>query len=395
MRILYLYDDSNVAFNFASIFNKHGHTVKLIQIEFHITHHALWELVDTDLSEISKGDNYDYYPKEWIRKNRSRLPDWIETIPTTKEAGIQELDDIGFHMGILNKIRTFNPDIIHSIGMWGTIWAYLSRIPNIYTVPGRYERNKHQNIDNPIKQTLFNGLRNRAIKKTNQVLAGPEVVNEFSEYFGIEPISILPLIDLDRYKKYYNTVDIDIEIPSSGFLFFAGARHDWNQKRNDIIFKGLKYSNFDDYHLFTTDWGNDISRSKNLVSELGLKNKVTFLPVLSIERLRKVITSCDAVFDSFKHGSIGSLGRQTLACGTPLITKYNRDKYLSYYSFEHPVLHASNKKDIGSQLEFIKKEENKEKIKSESKKFMETNYGWASLGKRYEELYRNIMSNST
>jgi glycosyltransferase involved in cell wall biosynthesis len=202
-------------------------------------------------------------------------------------------------------------------------------------------------------------------------------------------------MDLSRYKKDYNTIGLNIEIPSSESLFFSGARHDWNQKRNDIILKGLKYSNFDNYHLFTIDWGNDVGRSKKLVSELGLKNKVTFLPVLSIERLRKVITSCDAVFDSFKHGGIGSLGRQTLACGTPLITKYNRDKYLSYYGFEHPVFHASNKEDIGSQLEFIKKEENKERIKSESKEFMQTNYGWASVGKRYEELYRNIIKNST
>lgn len=394
MKILYLGNDSNVSFNFASIFNRNGVASELLQIEDHITHHPLWEIVDTDIEELPSGPGYEFYPKSWINDQHDRTPSWVRTVQTSNNEGIAtELTDPRFQASMVLRLRRCDCDIIHAEGLWPAIWASFSGKPYLYRSVGINDWRDYEQTNSSIKRPVYATLGKRAIRQAAIVVSTRTIVSGIEDAFDVRTASMPVMIDLERFRPSEDSIEDDLKQKyDANLVFFAGARHDWEINANNVIFEGLADSSLSDFHVLTPEWGSDVGRTKELISNLGIADDVSFLPLLSRARLRRYLSSVDAVFDAFAHDGIGSLARQALACGTPLFEKYDPSNHLESYGFEHPVLQAETPAEIASQVEAIRDRAERERIGTRSREFMEEHYGWSSLGRSYLKLYEDVIT---
>ena len=108
-------------------------------------------------------------------------------------------------------------------------------------------------------------------------------------------------------------------------VFFAPARVHFAIKRNDLLLQGFaKIAGSASVHLVMLDWGPDIGAAKELVRSLGIADHVSFLPyVMSKVRLVRAMRLADVICDQFLYTAYGSLTREALACGRPLVSSYD------------------------------------------------------------------------
>ncbi|WP_436911303.1 glycosyltransferase family 4 protein [Halosimplex marinum] len=348
-------------------------------------------MIDTDLDDIESDGYYKWYPKKWIEQHRSREPDWVESVTTSDSAGFgPEIKSPRFQAKMVKKVRSYDCDIIHASGAWGAIWASFSGLPYVYWVTGVIDWKSDKQTKNPLKRAVFTPLIRRGIRNASMVVSEPGVINALEKEYDVPTERIATMVDLERFKP--DPADGDLKQRyDCDLLLFAGARHKWEHKANDTIFEGLAAVDGVDWHLVTAEWGEDIERSKELVSELGLEENVSFVPIMSRKRLRRVINQCDAVLDQFHFGGIGSLSRQTLACGTPLISKIDTSRISDNFDSDPPILSASAPDELRDRITLLTDEDQKRQLGTESRKWMERNYGWDTLGKRYLSIYRSSL----
>jgi len=108
-------------------------------------------------------------------------------------------------------------------------------------------------------------------------------------------------------------------------LFFAPARVDFAIKRTDVLVEAFAaVARRAPAHLVVLEWGPDVPRARSMVRDLGLEQDVSFLPcVMSKVRLVRALKLADVIADQFLYTAYGSLTREVLACGRPLVSSYD------------------------------------------------------------------------
>lgn len=108
-------------------------------------------------------------------------------------------------------------------------------------------------------------------------------------------------------------------------LVFAPARIHFAIKRNDLLIEAFAtVVRQAPVHLVMLGWGPDVARARAMVAELGIQRDVSFLPyVMSKVRLIKALRLADIVVDQYLYTAYGSLAREALACGRPLVSSYD------------------------------------------------------------------------
>lgn len=369
---------------------------ELLFDERHFKDHPLWEIMDVDASEIFEEGEHPIYPKSWIDRNRDRMPEWVHAVPYEGEGNPgARIGTPRFTLEIVKRLRGHDCDLIHAWTLIGAIWASFSGKPYVYHVTGRLDWKLWDTIfDNPLKRIASKRLASRAIKKADAVIAGPRTAKELKSAYQVEPKSLRHPID----TEFFSPGDTDGSLKEHygcEMLFFAGARHEWDLKKNNYIFEALASAELPDYHLVTVDQGSDLERSRELVSELGLEEQVSFVPLMSRPRLIRMINSCDAVLDQFETG-LGTLGTQTLSCGTPLISAFDEDYWMNdRLKSAPPVLRANSAEEIARHLDDISDREFRAKASEMSRLWMEENYAWEDAIEDFVELYNKFEFNNT
>ena len=132
----------------------------------------------------------------------------------------------------------------------------------------------------------------------------------------------------------------------SDIIMFAPARQNWQIKRNDrylrafaeLVKAGVKAV------LLIPGWGQEIERSKNLCSNLGIQDSVIWLAPVSEKLLIKYYQASDMILDQFELGVFGLITPKAMACGKPVLTSY--DKALNEWCFKaHPPVVACKTED--------------------------------------------------
>lgn len=108
-------------------------------------------------------------------------------------------------------------------------------------------------------------------------------------------------------------------------VFFAPARVHFAIKRNDLLVQGFaEVAHSAPVHLVMLDWGPDAEAAKAMALALGIADRVSFLPyVMSKVRLVRALRLADVICDQFLYTAYGSLTREALACGRPLVSSYD------------------------------------------------------------------------
>lgn len=377
MRVLYVGNAANTPYICAKRIRNWEVQSKLVFLNRHITNHPLWVEIDTDLSELS--DSGGQGECAWTDEQLNKLPDWVS--PVQVDTNTDFLKKPSTHWRMVRTIRDVDCDVIHAWNLFSAIWASFSGKPYIYHITGHYDWQRDELVNNRLFRTLLKGLIKRAIRNAELVVGLRKWLTEFElRYPNVETRELLPILDTDLFKPV-----ADGDERRDGLCLFAGARHDWETKRNDILFKGLADLDKTDLHLKTVEWGRDVQRSKELVSELGLKDFVSFVPLLSKPRLARTIRDVDAVLDQFRFG-FGSLARQTLACGTPLISTVDVNRWEE----PPPILRASTPDEVTRQIGKIETEN--ESIRSRSVEWIRRHYDQETLMQRYMQLYKRCSS---
>lgn len=401
MKVLHLMNDTGVPYYYVKMLRRMGVDAELLFPEHGLQSHPLWEIVDTDMGEIggekdaSRGSPYR---KEWLDEHRHRLPEWVHAIPYNGDGNPgHRLTSPLFTLKMIRELRNWDADLIHAWTIFGAVWASFSGKPYIYHVSGKWDWKRFDDvpIQKPLKKLSSKPLGQRAIKKADLVTATtPGTLEELTSEYEVPTRSLRHAVDDEFFSP--NGEDQNVRDDYDGeLLLFAGARHDWGQKRNNYIFKALDMTdNLPNFHLLTADWGHDVGKSKQLVSDLGIDDQVSFVPLMSRNRLAKIFNSVDAVLDQFKI-SFGSLAMQSLSCGTPVISAQAdvwQDSNSKYWGIPRPpLLAAESPEEIVNQLERISDPETKENESKRARAWIVENYHWEDIMEDYISTYHEIV----
>lgn len=403
MKVLHLNNNCGAPYHYVDMLRRKGIDAHLMFAEGNIVSHPLWSIADTDLEEVQEEGEARKYPISWVEENRDRLPEWVHAIPYDRSLGgnqEQRYGTPGFFIDIVRRVRAFDCDIIHAWTMMGAIWASFSGKPYIYWVTGWKDFKNWERSDGLLKPRIHKFLAKRAVKNAEMVVGSKalfgfkEKFQETIENYSIPVKSLRHPIDTQFFKP--NDLNPLKEQQEDGMLLFSGARNNFERKRNHYVFEALSQFGEDcdtDFHLLAADWGKDTGKAKDLVSELGLENQVTFTPFRSRPRLIRTINASDAVLDQFRY-SFGTLATQTLSCGTPLISALNIDEFIN--SFEHPpVLVAESPEDIAGHLKDLTDDRYKNQVSQESRNWIKENYWWEDGIQDYIDIYESIIKGQT
>ena len=187
------------------------------------------------------------------------------------------------------------------------------------------------------------------------VLADPRFV-AFAERLGhaAKVVQLGFVIDTDRYAPGPEPeLRAELLRGREGLIVFVPARQDWFWKGSDRLLRGFAQASAgrDDVILVCAGWGADLERSRALIAELGIGERVRLLPnALSKGRLRRYYRACDIAADQFTLGSYGGSALEALSCARPLLISLEEARFEGRFSHFPPVLNAAEPQEIAAQL---------------------------------------------
>ncbi len=127
-------------------------------------------------------------------------------------------------------------------------------------------------------------------------------------------------IDTEKYRPIKSTHSNQNEVPN----FFHPSRQDWAEKGNDrLITAFARYVKRNaKARLTMVEWyqsPEDLAKSKQLVSELGIQGNVEWVPVMPKNKLVEQYQMSTAVFDQFLFGAFGTTTPEALSGGKPVV----------------------------------------------------------------------------
>lgn len=144
-------------------------------------------------------------------------------------------------------------------------------------------------------------------------------------------------------------------------ICFSPSRIDFEQKGTDILIKGFAAFNNENLgtaRLLIINWGKDKDKAKELIRNLGIGNKVTFLPVLSYPDVLKLINDCSVTFGYFCNGNSGIHHfplclQEALTFGKISISSLDQDAFLKIVGEKPKILESFSEEDIKNQLNLV------------------------------------------
>ncbi|WP_076858900.1 glycosyltransferase [Bradyrhizobium mercantei] len=103
--------------------------------------------------------------------------------------------------------------------------------------------------------------------------------------------------------------------------------------------------------LLVLGWGDDLEAARNQVKQLGLLDRVLFLPTVGKKRLVRYLRAADVVIEQFVLGYYGASGLEAMACGKPTIMRIEREQYDALIDVgAPPTLDAQNGQEVERHL---------------------------------------------
>ncbi len=207
-------------------------------------------------------------------------------------------------------------------------------------------------------------------------------LNIFGNQFGMKEVALklgfagkyendlLPLIYRPAFERYNFETLLKVDVAhrilnlkkDCSLLIVSATRHCWHsdhlnwydKKGNDILLKGFASFALSDVGkrsaLVLFEYGPDVAASKRLISELGIGNKVTWLPFSNPAEVGAIISLSDIVAGDFNVGwHFNSNIIMGLVSGKPVL-QYRKCSNIPRYGAAYKYLHAQNEYQIFEQL---------------------------------------------
>jgi glycosyltransferase involved in cell wall biosynthesis len=142
----------------------------------------------------------------------------------------------------------------------------------------------------------------------------------------------------------------------ASFLLFHPARQHWTSERhpswekgNDILIRGLArfmHQVCPRAGAVFVEWGQTVEQSKQLLAELGIAERVLWLPPLPNRRMLAYLQACDVLADQFFLGAFGSTTPKGLMMGRPVLLNLNEEQHRPFFAELPPVLNCRSPEEV-------------------------------------------------
>lgn len=134
---------------------------------------------------------------------------------------------------------------------------------------------------------------------------------------------------------------------------FSPTRHSYGSivdrgKGNKLAIEGVLKAlvAFPDLRATFIEWGDDVVKSKMIIQELNLQDKITWIGVLSRKSLKKKMVESLVVLDQFTIPAYGGITADAIGLGVPVITRQDIGLDQVFFGNTAPVLPAQTSNEI-------------------------------------------------
>ena len=147
-------------------------------------------------------------------------------------------------------------------------------------------------------------------------------------------------------KKVRNEIRTKID---AEYIFLCPIRHDWKEKGTDkyiLALPLLRKALGNRFKVCFMPWGKELENSRRLIADLGCEDLVEWVGPFGQVWFSRWLISADVIFDQLSYESFSGLTPRALACGVPVIARYNPGSMEWMFPEPAPVLNAENEEDI-------------------------------------------------
>lgn len=350
MRILILGNLANDGYSVAKELRKMGKDVDLAvnSSDFGM---ALPEWEDGNVSTTV--DPYNVRQEEikdaWVPPSWIRYFDFGNKLPRKKHM----MRKIKARIDVIRMIREY--DIVEAHVPW-YIYSQFSGIPYVVYDAGiiRYF---------PYGNTYRDKLSRRGYRKAKCIMVtNPDTFEIFDSLSYLDQSRIHPIpfaIDPEKYKPLDASELRSKYISSDKLMLFSPSRQIWKEKGNDKMIRAYARfaKEFPKSRLVMVAWSLDEQLSKDLVSSLGIQDRVTWIKPVAKNHLIQYYCAADIVLDQFTLGSWGTSTPEAMSCGKPVLMFYKRNYIIRAFGEEEPpILNSFTEDDILSNLTRLAKD---------------------------------------
>ncbi len=209
-------------------------------------------------------------------------------------------------------------------------------------------------------------------------------------------------IDYEKYRPIQVTELRRTLVKDSDIFLLQPSRQHWEYKGNDKVFKALKKLSmeYDNIKLWAAEWGKDIAKSKFLVEELAIADKVLWFQPISKLKLIEYFNAADIILDQFPEpsnenqiwGAWGTTALEAMSCGKPVLMYYDTEGIERYIKEKPYAINSLSVDDIYTNLKMlIESPPLREEIGKKSREWIKRMHGPEVVAKRYQELISTLM----
>ncbi len=352
---------------------------------------ALPEWEDGDIK-----DNIDPYniPREKIKNSfvvpkNIRYFDFLNKIKSKKAL----ISKIKTRIDLIKMIREY--DIVEAHVPY-SIYTQFSGIPYVTYDAGWI---RYLPYDTSIKGKL---ARRGYSKGKSIIMTNPDTfeISDNLSYLDKNKIHFSPFaIDTHKYQPIPNA-DFRSTFMKEGsgeLLLFCPARQMWKEKGNDKMITAFSkfVKIFPNSKFIMVAWSADEDRSRNLVGDLGISDKVIWIKPVPKNQLILYYNIADIVLDQFVLGSMGLSTLEPMSCQKPVLVFYKKNYIARAFGEEclPPLLNSFSYEDIYSNLLKLAHDKDlRNKIGHQSRKWIAKTHSLEVVASKHLELFLKIIS---
>ena len=249
----------------------------------------------------------------------------------------------------------------------------------------------------PFEDSARGRLLTLAYRKAARVLiTNPDVIAS-AQRLGLKNFQFIPHpVDETKYRPRPTSLrDRLVNRYHTDLILFAPSRHNWALKGNGLLiraFARLRKEIRRRAILILSDWGQEVDRSRALIGALELEPAVIWTPPLNKTKLIDYYNAADVVLDQFTLGVFGTVTPEAMACGKPVVLRFDPKVYEWCYAEMPPVISAKSEEEIFERLMELSKDPGyRAAIGQASREWILKHHGWELVADRQISIYRELL----
>jgi glycosyltransferase involved in cell wall biosynthesis len=362
---------ANDAFPIVEELQALGENVELyISLPTHVTALPQWELLRFEMKEI--GDPYS--PNMDVLNRGYTQPKWVHFFS-------MQGNTLSRLHRLRKKMRRYDLIVAHVPFF---LYSYLFRMRYIPFEAGSI---RYFNQGVRLRERLRFWFMEQSYRHARLVLMTNPDTLDLCERYRLNWRFIPFAINMERYSP------MKVENLNYENVILCFSRHVWAEKGQDKLIKAFAkfVKEHKDSLLVFSERGEDLAKSRALISRVGIEKSVQWLPLMSKPYLVEWINKSTVVADQFNLGSSGTAGFEAMACEKPLIIYLSRRHFNRLYKEFPPILNARTEEEILQALNASTDKKYRQTLGRKSRLWTSKYHDAAVVAKQHLAIYKQVL----